>query len=176
MGPYYSEGPYMGRVVFQELGASKNKGTPQFLLRVQIMASLDAKGEPTALPGPAQERSVYIYLTEASMEMALKALKVLGYRKTSVKFLDPNVAGCVDFTGTEVPLYCKHESYENETREKWSISTRLAASAGPVDIRKLDRLFGPGLKEIASGAEPSNPNNILAEAAALAENNEDVPF
>jgi hypothetical protein len=86
----------------------------------------------------------------------------------------------VDFAGTEVELFCKHEDYEGETRERWSISTpREPRESKPVDpaaLRKLDALFGKALKANAV-PEPqpeSDGNRAMQEAAAG--DDLDIPF
>ena len=173
MGAYYPQGVYLGRVVRQELGESSKKGTPQFVVTFQILEARDNFGDSTRVA--SHERSVYIYLTEKSMPIALEALKVLGYRGTKISSL-----GDADFTGKEVELYCKHEDYEGEARERWNISTpREQKESKPVDpaaLRKLDALFGKALKSQAVvEPQPDNDaNRAMQEAAVDAEL--DVPF
>lgn len=177
-GAYYPQGVYVGRVVRQELGASTQKGTPQFVVTFQIVDALDQFGASCGLQ-TSYERSVYLYLTEKAMDIALGALKVLGFNKTSLKYLDPDEAGFVDFTDKEVELYCKHEEWEGEPRERWSINTpREPRESKPVDksdLRKLDALFGKALK--AQAAPESQPapdaNKAMQEAAT---NDSDCPF
>lgn len=180
MSVYYSSGPYIGRVLEQALGESKNKGTPQLVLKFQIINEVDRiTGERLELR-EQQERWVYIYLTEKAMDMALKALKALGYRKNSLRFLDPTIEGFHNFAGTEVELYCKHEEYEGEQQERWSVNTPFESK--PVDassIRKLDALFGKGLKELVASGDPKatgKVNDALEEAAAAVQGKDDIPF
>lgn len=159
--PFYPVGAYTGRVVRQSLGVSKND-KPQFTLTCQIIEGVDQFGSVYPVE-QSYERTIYIYFSDSpkGMEIVLKQLAVLGFDKTSLKFLSPDTPGFVDFTGQDVPLYCKHEEYEGEEREKWSISTpRDTPATKPVDssaIRKLDALYGKGLKEIAAGKKPSEP-------------------
>lgn len=178
-GPYYPQGVYIGRVVRQELGTSSKKGTPQFSVTFEIVDALDPGGNPIGVT-QTYERSVFLYLTEKAMEIALDALKTLGFNKASLKFLDPNNVGFCDFTGKEVELYCKHEEYEGDERERWSInSPREAKVSKPVDsadLRKLDALFGKALKSQAA-PEPqpdSDFNKALQEAGNV--DAEDSPF
>ena len=187
MGVYYPVGAYMGRVVSQELGTSSKSGTPQLALTIRVEAELDrVTSEELPLPeGEQKEVWVYLYLTEKAMDMAIKALKVLGYNKTSLKYLDPDQDGFVNFADKAVPLYCKHEEYEGEARERWQISTpREAKPVDPTSLKKLDALFGKGLKELATsnGSEPvkkssgKDPNAALAEVAAEVQGSDDIPF
>lgn len=173
MGAYYPQGVYIGRVVRHELGESSKKGTPQFMVTFEILEARDNFGDSSRVQ--SHERSVYIYLTEKSMPIALDALKVLGYRGTKVSALAD-----ADFTGKEVELYCKHEDYEGEARERWQINTpREQKESKPVDpmqLRKLDALFCKALKSQAvPDAQPDNDaNRAMQEAAVDAEL--DVPF
>lgn len=180
MGVYYPSGPYIGKVLEQNLGESKNKGTPQLVLKFQIINEVDRiSGERLELER-CEERWVYLYLTEKAMDMALKSLKALGYKRSSLKYLDPNVDGFQDLAGTEVELYCKHEEYEGDLNERWSISTPRETK--PVDassLRKLDALFGKGLKELVASGDPQatgKVNNLLEEAAAVEKSDSDAPF
>lgn len=180
MSVYYSSGPYIGRVLEQNLGESKNKGTPQLVLKFQIINEVDRiTGERLELER-CEERWVYLHLTEKAMDMALKSLKALGYKRSSLKYLDPNTDGFQDLAGTEVELYCKHEEYEGDMNERWSVST--PRDTKPVDassIRKLDALFGKGLKELVANGDPKatgRVNNALEEAASAVQGKDDIPF
>ena len=183
MGTYYTTGGYIGRVVSQSLSESKQKGTPQFVLRVRIVAACDSV-TTEAIPlaeNQQHERSVYIYLTEKAMEMALKALKVLGFNRNSLKYLDPEIEGHQDLTGLEVPLYCKIEQYEGEDQERWSISTPFESKpVEPSSLKRLDALFSKGLKELVATGDPkatSKVNNaLMEEAAATTATEDDAPF
>lgn len=182
MGIFYPSGGYLGRVVKQELSESKEKRTPQLVLMVKVIAELDTvTNEPIPLP-EAQQHDVwvYLYLTEKAQEMTLKALNVLGYRRTSLRFLDPTEADFENLADREVPLWCKHEEYEGEQREKWQISTpRDSKPVEPGKLKKLDALFGKGLKELATSKPAGavhNANKALAEEAASVQGADDIPF
>jgi hypothetical protein len=175
-GPYYPVGRYVGRVVRQELGSSAKKGTPQFAVTFQIIDALDQFGTSVGVH-EQYERTVYIYFSknQQAMEISAEALKTLGYHGSRISELAD-----VDFTGNECELYCKHEEYEGEPRERWSINTpRAPRESKPVDkseLRKLDALFGKAVK--SSGTKPeaqpdSDLNRAMQEAAAA---DDDSPF
>ncbi len=181
-GAYYPVGRYVGRVVRQELGASAQKGTPQFAVTFQIIDALDQFGASCGVQS-IYERTVYIYFSKSqkAMEISAEALKTLGFNKSSLKYLDPDTDGYCDFTGVEVELYCKHEDYEGESRERWSINTpRAPRESKPVDkseLRKLDALFGKAFKSGGKPeAQPDSDLNRAMQEAAAANADEEQPF
>lgn len=173
-GPFYAEGPYMGEVLKQALGVTGEKETPTFILSVQITDRLDRDDNPVQVD--QYERTIYMHLTEGTREFTLERLKVLGFAKSSLKFLSPEVPGHVNFVGQSVRLWCKHETYQGKTREKWNISTpREDKPIVPIkstELSKLDALFGKGLREIS--AQQPAPARETVPASAPVSN--DVPF
>ena len=175
MGAYYPQGSYSGRVLRTELGAS-SKGTPQFTVTCQILEAHDQFG--SAPVDQSYERTVYLYLTEnpKSIEITAKQLKVLGFKSSKVSALKD-----ADFTDVDIPLYCKHEEYEGEMRERWSINTprehREAKPVDPSELRKLDALFGKALKaQAAPEPQPDNDTNRAMQEAAAANDDDSIPF
>ena len=164
-GPQYQRGAYPAcEIISQALGEAST-GTPQFSFRFRI-------------PNTDDERTCYIALTEKTRDFAIEDLKRLGFSMNSLRYLDPNVAGYQDFTGTFVDMYCKHDTYNSKTSEKWSISRPLGAvDVKPLEtnkMRDLDNLFGRSLK---ANAGPSQRPALKPQAAAsLGIVDEDVPF
>lgn len=193
-GPVYSVGRYWGRALSQSFGKSKNKGTPQFSITFDIKGAVDPSNpEGELLRCEEGQRTVFWYLTEGTMPYVLEDLERLGFNKPSLRFLDANVNGYFDFAGIEQELYCKHEAYEGKRKEKWSLSNPRAGTieAEPLEsneVRKLDALFGKGLKALAAKApetapvasEPERASDATAVATAEPEENErnedDMPF
>jgi hypothetical protein len=175
-GPFYNEGPYEGEVTKQSLGVTGEKNTPAFILTCRIVGKIGPDGVSYQVDAE-YERTLYLYLTEKTKDFTLEKLKVLGFNKSSLKFLSPDVSGYVNFVGNVVPLYCKHEEYNGKMREKWSISTpREEKPIEPIksqDLSKLDALFGRGLREIAAQAEPPKKEAVPSGAPA---SGDDVPF
>lgn len=175
---YFHQGRYWGRVVDWNLGTSRNKGTPQFSVTFEVTDELDSMGERAGLVGSPQQRTVYLYLTEKSMSIALEALKVLGYNRTSLKHLDRSSQQAHDFSGIECELYCKIEEYEGEDRERWSINTprEPVKPVDPNDLRKLDALFGKHLKAQAGNGSAPQQQQTEGAPVGAAPASDDIPF
>ena len=177
---YYAEGNHVAEVLSQELSASRNKGTPQLVLKVGILGVPNADG--TYEKHKQQyERYVTLYLTEGTMPYVLEHLKTLGFTGTSLAQLNTDHPDHIDLAGNQVDLYCQHETYEGKERERWQISSQQSAAAVPLDakkLRQLDALFGKGLREQAKagGADQSKafPPNKLSDGTEITD--DDVPF
>lgn len=149
MAAIFEKGLYLGKCISQFMGQSENDNkTPYFALRFQIMARITRENE---LANTHEgERTVYLYLSDKAMDMAVEVLTFLGYQKESLRFLDPTVENHHSFVGREVDLWCKVETYQGDTKEKWSISTpREQHQAVPIEqseLRRLDAMFGKALK------------------------------
>jgi hypothetical protein len=193
MSAFYNKGRYWVEVIDQALGASKAKGTPQFVLKVSILGTVN-EDEPdkydACQPG---DRSIYLYFTPKSAEYALQDLQSIGFDKTSMKYLSPETPGYHNFNGTTFIAECRHEEYNGDSQEKWQIAGDRGLSIEPLDpakVRELDSLFGSALKAKAKkpAAKPADkpvsdpataplndPNTSLQEAAAAA-GGDDIPF
>lgn len=193
-GPVYNPGRYWGRAASQSFGKSST-GTPQFSITFDIQGAVDPNDPQGALMNcvPSQ-RTVYWYLTAKTVEFVVEDLELLGFNKPSVKFLDPSVEGFFDFTGQEVELYCKHEPYNNQLKERWSLNKPRDGFVAPPletnEVRKLDALFGKSLKALAGKAaqtptetpaqivadDPTEAANAELAKAGVNEQGDDVPF
>lgn len=195
MSAHYNEGRHWVRVIDQAFGASKNKGTPEFTMKVVILGVVDPENPDGDLITCAkQERTIYNYITEGTAERLCEDLMRIGFDKDSFKFLNPAVEGYFDFKGKEFEAFCKHELYNNDTKEKWSIafprSEKLAAKPlEDKEVRQLDNLFGKHLKKAApkrnaspalQGVDPqqqARANKAAATAVANGGDPEDgIPF
>jgi hypothetical protein len=152
-GPYYDVGAYVGEVINQGLGESKT-GTPFFYLKVKVLGTPDNEGY---VPAAQQyDRTVYFYLSEKSMENTVENLKALGFNGSSLAQLDPDHAKAVSFIGNQVDLYCQHEEYNGDWKEKWNLSRVLAVQTiEPKKLRQLDALFGKSLKAVPATSSPT---------------------
>lgn len=173
-GPQFERGLYRCTIISQALGES-NTGTPQFVFRFRIEALVSGDQEFGADEG---ERTCYVYLSEKTMEFAVRDIKSLGFDKNSLRYLDPKIAGFHDFVGQSVQMYCKHEMYDGKTREKWNISNPTALEVKPVEaskLRDLDNLFGRALKAsgpVKSTVRQPQPAAVFANGIT----DDDVPF
>ena len=176
-GPFYDKGTYTGRVLRQALGTA-NSGNIQFTLNCLIVDRLE-NGQSVGVI-EEKERTIYMVLTEKTVEMVTAQLEHLGYDKPSIKYLDPEIDGFHDFTDQEIELYCKHDEYNGEVREKWNISMprgqREVQKAEPAALRKLDALFSKGLKANSAKKAPK-PSKAAAVASGNGSDTDgDIPF
>jgi hypothetical protein len=144
MSVFYQKGLHVGECVGQWLDSPQGK-SPYFALKFNILARVEGEKE---YPVESGERTVYLYLTDKALDMTTDVLTHLGYDKDTLRFLDPNREGFYNFAGKRCDLWCKHEEYNGEQKEKWSVSMPFA-DATPLDdkeLRRLDALFGKALK------------------------------
>lgn len=165
MPAQYAEGTYWGRVTHQQLGESKEKKTPQFVLTFSVLGKINPN-EPDGelLSCPAGTRSVFRYFTDKTIDFVVEDVRALCAAQgitnalPSWKFLDPSTAGYFDFTGAELAFFCKHEEYQGEYKEKWSLARGGGKpDVAPLDdrgIRQLDSLFGKKLRDTQADAAP----------------------
>ena len=184
MKPYYEEGLHAGEVLSQALTKSKT-GTVQFVLRCKILGTATEEGYTPA--SQQYERTVYMAITAGTIDFVVDTLKSIGYEKQSFKYLDPAVDGAHDFTGQQVDLWCKHDEYKGEQKEKWNISRpreqKPVELLSAAELRQLDALFGKALK---GGARSAPVKATPQKATAVAEpeplddgtfiTDDDIPF
>jgi len=170
-GPFYSVGLHVGEITKQGLSKTST-GKPQFVLGVKILGQPSADG---VVPWQQQyERTVYMVLTDKTIDFATENLKRLGFTGTSLSQLDPSNATFQSFKGNQVELWCKHEpDQQGQMRERWQVSNGgiNAISGDPLDqreMRQLDTLFGRALR---TGTPPSPSAYTNTEIT-----DDDVPF
>lgn len=183
--PQYEPGRYWGQVTGQALTTSKN-GNPQFVLRFRIMGAIDPSAPEGDLITCANfERSIFWTITDKTIEFFTRDLKKLGFDKLSYAALNPETTNYHDFTNQEIEVACKHETYQGNVVERWSLYGQFeVVPLEDKEVRKLDAMFGKHLK--ANGttattkrqAKPANePNDLMQEAARTkAESADDIPF
>lgn len=170
MAAQYNEGRYWVKVLAQAFGKSKNKGTPEFSLRVLVLGIVDPeKPDGDLLQCPKNERTIYLYITENTAEYVLRDLERIGFDKSSFKFLNPANEFFHDFKDQEFEAFCEHEEYQGERKEKWRFSKpRGQMDVAPLEadeVRKLDNLFG---KQLARLGKKSPNGSAKPEPAAVA--------
>lgn len=141
MAIVFAQGIYLGTVKEAKLTESST-GTPCVAVRFLVTNFGDGEKEEVLRP---LERTAYHYITEKSAEFTAKALRQIGYEGDNFRGLEE--PGCL--FGVDGLFYCKHDVYNGEEKEKWSI----ASSGGDSEIkpldqakaRKLDALFGKAL-------------------------------
>lgn len=186
MSEQFGKGRYLVKAIGQGFGASKNKGTPEFTLRVVVLAQVFDNGEMENVN--QAERTIYSYITEKTAERLCEDLQRIGYDKDSFKYLNPANENFHDFNGVEFEAYCNIEQYNGQDKEKWGFAfPRDQAPKQPLEdkqVRELDALFGKHLKK---KAEPNNKSHIIpgTNTAKMQDANrqmqeaaggEDIPF
>lgn len=146
MSAKYDKGVYLATVQRQYMGQSKEKNTPYFALEVIIEARVFPGNDVQRVD--RNPRTVYMYLTDATIEFVTEQLAFIGYDNSSLAFLDPEKPGFHNFEGKEIELWCGHGTYKGETQEKWSISVprEPPAPLDPKALRSLDALFGKAMR------------------------------
>lgn len=174
-GPFYERGLYRGRIVDQGL-TKASTGTVQIALKIQVMECLQPQHELEQ----QYERSIFMPITEKTMEYLVPKLEALGYTRDSIKYLNLNESNCHDLRGTEADFFCKHESgQDGQLREKWDVAT--GGGSKPLDLkppdarelRNLDMLFGRARK--AAAVPVSAPRQRTQTTAAATATAPDFP-
>lgn len=184
MGTRYEAGRYWGRLKAQGMGKSKDKGTPFFAATFEIVGKVDLRDpEGELLACTPGDCTVYMYITEKTGARVIEELALLGYDKPSFRFLDPETPGFTDLAGREVALFCSHEEYNGDMKEKWGIHRERGIGGEPLDqtgYKQLDALFGKQLKSLApkAGTRTAAPAKANAETVPPSGDvpDDDIPF
>lgn len=150
--PQYPEGGYRGKVVQQALVKSKNKGTPQLVIRFTVESKADGTDS-----GPKRERTMYRAITSNTIEYVKEDLQKLGFTGTSIGEVDPNSPKfSFNMVGQEIGVYCKHEAdQESNLGEKWQLSRTFGIEGEPItDYESLDAMFDFSSKPTPKAAAP----------------------
>lgn len=149
MAAYYEPGDYLCKIVGQGLGESKEKKTPFVFLTVQPVAqyAMGEEGEQEYPVATQYDRTVQLWLTEKTVERSAERLCELGWAGSDWNDLAPG--GVCDLTGNEVRLSCSHESWNDQSREKWDFPFGGSAHHDPSVGKKLNALFSKALKKPA---------------------------
>lgn len=179
MSTHYQAGKYRCQITEQAFGESKDKHTPFFGLKVKPTGFYDpATGD--LVPCSDFERTVYLYMTDKTIDQATKNIRSLGFTGDSFRQLDPEVPGHTSLIGTEADFQCKHEPYNNTLSEKWEFPLSEGRPLEKVSglSKKLDALFGKSIKGSAGPkAAPAKAasDGAVPVAAGVAPDDE-IPF
>ncbi len=185
--PFYEVGRYACKVTSQALGEAKT-GTPQFVLQFTVLGKVDPSDPTRYIPAAAQyERTHFRAITDKTIKDFLEDLKILGFKGSAFRELDPNTPGFHDFRGLDVDMWCAHEDdQEGGKRERWGIARHGGGSLEvkalePKKLRDLDNLFGKALKAMHAPATPAPRASAAQPAAAPPDGDyvptdQDVPF
>lgn len=174
-GPYYAEGRYRCEVTDQGIGAAKT-GTIQIVFKFRVLEGT----QPVCEVENQYERTLYLAVTEKTLEYVVPKLRSMGYDRYGISFIDLNNPRHHDFRGKEFEAYCKHENdLQGEPREKWDVASN--GGSKPLDLkapdskalRNMDMLFARAAKNMGQSAPASaGPQAVPKQASEDSE----VPF
>lgn len=158
---YEHESVYWGKVVEQKFGENRN-GNPQLNITFKVLGKIDPSDPDGALLNcVSYERTAFMTITGNTIGFVTEHIQLLanaaGIAKplTSWAQLNPEHPKFThDFVNAELAFYCKHDTYEGKTNEKWSVARAGGGKRPEVDVlddkkmRNLDALFGKHLKEV----------------------------
>lgn len=152
------KGAYTARVIKQGLFESPKNATLEFKLFVEVFRSADYGDVPKPF-----KKNVTEYITDGTLKYFLPKLRNLGFDGNNLEDLVPGADGKAeqDLTGMEIAVFCNHEEYQGQMREKWGLggnpakpaspdkiamwSSRIAAMAAPPTASATDAVFGEPL-------------------------------
>ena len=176
-GPYYDEGIHVGQVLQQGL-TKATTGTFQFVLTIKVLGVADPHDSTTYVPHRTQfQRSIYMAITEKTIEFVVPTLETLGYEGSTFGALDPSHPEYQSFVDKTFDFMCLHEKdQEGNLREKWSVARRAKLpELKPLEsreMRQLDALFGRALA--SKGKKP--PVSVPGDANETGITDDDIPF
>jgi hypothetical protein len=185
-GPFYEPGVYVAKVVQQGL-TKASTGNTQFILRFRVEGKPDPV-DPESMQAVAEfERTIWMTITEKTVERIVGDLRNLGYRAESFGPLDPSHPSHESFVGNQIEVYCKHEADQSgNQRERWQLNRAAAAiEIKPLEakeVRQLDMMFGRALKGTPSAKPtstrtPTRQYDTVSVASDGTEiTDDDIPF
>src|SRR5262249_40636108 len=111
----------------------------------------------------------------------IKDLIALGYPYDTFDQLQPDHPDFFDLSGKTVSCYCRHETYEDQTREKWSFILedyvpatfeRREVAAINAEFKDLWKKYRPAPAPTPVIATVAGVNGMAAEPTA----DSDIPF
>ncbi len=175
----YQPGRYVGRVISQGSGESKDKKHPQIILKFKPTARIEytPDGEESLVNTTVEyERTVWLTINPTnpnSVEMSLKRLRYAGFMGDSF--------GDLNLVGTDCRFVCSVGEYNGEPSDSWELALPPLESkpAGqPIDtgvVKKLDALFGKALKA-SGGAKKAAPAAVKETVPSDAGDDSECPF
>jgi len=175
-GPHYDQGIHVGEVLQQGLTKAAT-GTFQFVLTIRVLGVADPRDPTSYTPHRNQfQRSIYMAITEKTVEYVVPSLETLGYEGSTFGALDPGHPEHQSFVGKTFDFLCTHEAdQEGNMRERWSVArTAKLPELKPLEsreMRQLDALFGKALAGKGKKKEP-----VLVPGDALEIDESEIPF
>lgn len=172
--PFYQPGRYLCEIVDQGLTNAKT-GTLQIALKFKVL-----RGTQPDVEVIQYERTVFLAVTEKTMQYVVPKLQALGYTRDALRFLNLEDPNHHDLRGTEAVMFCKHETGQDGVlREKWDVASGSKAleltPPDPKALRTMDQLFAKARKDAGMVSAPKNVVPAMA-GPPLEITDEDVPF
>lgn len=183
---FYAGGLYVAEVTGQALSKTKN-GNYQIVLSIKILGKPDPKSPTAYIEIEQKPRTIYIVITDKTIDYVIADLETLGFVGTSFGMIDSEHPQHQNLIGTQVDVWCKHDTgIDGNTYEKWRISHPPSGGldVDPLDnkgVRQLDSLFGAQLKKIGKpkpveiAKKTTTPTRADADKA-MEITDDDIPF
>jgi hypothetical protein len=146
------EGKYQATLMDYGI-VQKDKQKPSLNVVIKVTGKYDAViPDKIVNREPPLTRTMYLPITENTIEMLKEQLVVMGLKETFRGFatLDKTHSQAALKIGAEFPVWCKHNTYQGKTNERWSPSMMkqkpIESSQDAID--RLDDLFKPKLVEM----------------------------
>lgn len=145
--PRYAQDTYFVEVTDHGLCESKTNKTPQIFIKFKVLGAV-SKEDPEQYyqDDDQQERTYYRAVTDKTLPYLKEDFESLGFEGSFSDF--DCSAGSFDLRGSTLKMRVKHEVYNGNTQERWSIA-RAGGDVARLDqdaVAKLDSLFGRDLK------------------------------
>lgn len=167
-------GKYRGRLKDHAVVDNEKKpGEVDIKLCFELDFHEDREGNQSAAQGVAYVNIYPRSDSEKSLEIAKDQLSTLGVDDISRLGLPSDKSNLV---GLGCDLWMKHEEYNGEQKERWSISTpRESLESSASASQKLKSLFGAAAKPRPKAPVAKNPKPAPASAGSDGAD-DDVPF
>ena len=130
------QGVYQGMITEHGLSETST-GKPQIWLRIEVKVNES---------DPKESRKVYWVLTDKTIDFIADKLVRIGFHHSSFGAL---ANGDADLRGKVYDWYCRHDTWNGETRERWDLAREDTGHWSTRDeqaIRDLDARFAASLK------------------------------
>jgi hypothetical protein len=123
---------------------------------------------------PCEETTTGTYykaITPKTIEWLAADLKAIGYDRPGLEYLDPETPGAVNLFDREIDVDCQQETYQGQTRNRWSIHRDQAREKlGRDDLARLDAMYGDQFRRVLGAGDTAVPPPPVADT------NDDTPF
>jgi hypothetical protein len=162
-------GRYRGRI--RDYGVTQSQAGQQ-LPTVFIAFDLIGQYDPTTgelQSCPANTRTYFKSVSARTIDWLLSDLRAIGYDSPGLEFLDPETPGAANLFHREIDVVCDHETYQGQTRERWSIfREQRRERIGRDALARLDAQFADQIRRVLGTTQSAAPAPAVTNV-----NNED---